>query len=333
MARPRSEKVQQLKRHLLSRIEEGYSRPGDRFLSNRALSTQFGISYQTAHRLIAELEQEGHLLRNLGSGTYVAGDSKVPQIVDFILNSRAKEAGTFGHYLKGLIQDTFQSRGIPFAIRYATEVVKLEHRSYPVLWECGPGLERLMKTAGFGMLLDEMPPTGIENPFVDSVEVDDFAGGVLAGQVFKKRWKCSDPSIFAGPKGDQRSEKRVQGFLSVFPNACVTHSSDWHYESALKTVDKIGKRHPTGIFCANDRLAQAIATHYRARQESPPHIMGFDNAPISQETGLSTVAIPWEEFVDAIAELAERRLKGYNGTARRIVLAPRILFRGKAQLE
>ena len=57
MARPRSEKVQQLKRHLLSRIEEGYLRPGDRFLSNRALSTQFGISYQTAHRLIAELEQ------------------------------------------------------------------------------------------------------------------------------------------------------------------------------------------------------------------------------------------------------------------------------------
>ena len=327
MGRPRSEKLKRIKRHVLSRIEEGYLRPGDRFFSNRALSKQFGISYQTAHRLIAELKEEGHLHRELGSGTYVAGDSQVPEVVDLILNPRARETGSFGYYLGGLIESVFKERGIPYEARYATNSIKLKRRAYPVLWECGSLRQRLSKTAGFGMLLDEMPPLGVENPFVDSVEVDDFAGGVLAGQVFKKRWKCREPLVFAGPKGDARSDKRVQGFATVFPNISTVHSRDWHYESALKAVDRIGKSNPNGVFCANDRLAQAVSTWYQARGETAPWIMGFDNAPISQERNLSTVGIPWEEFVDAIADLARRRLNGYNGTARRVVLAPRILLR------
>ena len=55
MARPRSQKVIEVKEKLIRRIEYGYYLPGSRFLSNRALGLRFNISYQTADTLVREL--------------------------------------------------------------------------------------------------------------------------------------------------------------------------------------------------------------------------------------------------------------------------------------
>lgn len=52
MARPRSEQTLLVKAKLIARLKDGFHPPGKRFFSNRALSMHFGISYQTAHRLI-----------------------------------------------------------------------------------------------------------------------------------------------------------------------------------------------------------------------------------------------------------------------------------------
>ncbi|TVR50986.1 MAG: GntR family transcriptional regulator [Puniceicoccaceae bacterium] len=101
MPRPISARYLQLRQQLVSRIEEGYLRPGDRFYSNRALAKQFGVSYQTAHRLAADLERMGLLTRTVGSGSYVSGAARTPVKADLIFNERAMRGGCVGAHRLG----------------------------------------------------------------------------------------------------------------------------------------------------------------------------------------------------------------------------------------
>ena len=69
MARPRSEQTLLVKEKMIARLKGGFHPPGHRFFSNRGLAAQFGVSYQTADRLIRELVDEGWLERRPSAGT------------------------------------------------------------------------------------------------------------------------------------------------------------------------------------------------------------------------------------------------------------------------
>src|SRR5690606_31690307 len=96
MARPRSEKVKQVKARLVARIHDGLHRPGDRFMSNRAIAEQFQISYQTADRLVRELCDEGLLVRRAQSGTYLPGERATRVGAQLVFHRRARRMGSFG---------------------------------------------------------------------------------------------------------------------------------------------------------------------------------------------------------------------------------------------
>lgn len=325
MPRPTSERVASLKRDLLHRVEHGYLRPGDRFYSNRQLAQQFGVSYQTADRIIRELCQAGTLHREKGSGTYVSGRSQIPERADLIFSPRAQTADSFGSHLLSAIEARLQRLGLPYRVRWATDRVRLFSQAYPVIWESPAAKDRLLKTQAFGLLLNNRPPPGSHAQFVDTVEVDDFSGGALAGETFRKLWRIERPCVFAGPKGDARSQSRLDGFRSVYPRPHTFHSRSWHYQEALKSASHLLDDNYDGIFCANDRLAQAAKHVFTASARPLPRILGFDHAPIARREGISSIAIPWTEFAEEVADRIKRRLSGDNGTARRLTLAPRLV--------
>ncbi|HYG60283.1 MAG TPA: GntR family transcriptional regulator [Symbiobacteriaceae bacterium] len=62
----------QIKARLLEAIENGQLKPGDRVMSERELTTQFGVSRMTARQALTELENQGYLYRVQGKGTFVA---------------------------------------------------------------------------------------------------------------------------------------------------------------------------------------------------------------------------------------------------------------------
>lgn len=62
----------QIKARLLEAIESGQLKPGDRVLSERELTTQFGVSRMTARQALTEMESQGFLYRVQGKGTFVA---------------------------------------------------------------------------------------------------------------------------------------------------------------------------------------------------------------------------------------------------------------------
>src|SRR5687768_2614513 len=93
MARPRSPHVELVKRKLIARLNDGLHRSGDRFFSIRAIASHYGISYQTADRLLRELVAAGHLERRHGSGTYLRGGRQSPVGVQLIFDRRARRPG------------------------------------------------------------------------------------------------------------------------------------------------------------------------------------------------------------------------------------------------
>jgi DNA-binding LacI/PurR family transcriptional regulator len=61
-------------------------------------------------------------------------------------------------------------------------------------------------------------------------------------------------------------------------NFCVAH--------ALGVADKALAAGPDGIFCCNDRLAQAVLQRAADREMPRPLIIGFDDAPVAQRLNL-----------------------------------------------
>lgn len=57
---------------ILEQIRSGKLLPGKKLASERDLAAQFGVSLMTARHAVSVLQQEGYVIRRVGSGTFVA---------------------------------------------------------------------------------------------------------------------------------------------------------------------------------------------------------------------------------------------------------------------
>lgn len=325
MARPRSTRVTEIKAKLIARIRDGFHRPGEPFLSNRALADRYGVSYQTAHVLMEELVGEGWLKRTPSSGTFIAGSEEKLVGAQLIFSPRARTPGSFGANLLQRMAHVLRDSGLPFVQSWAEGDVRMRARHLPVLWECSHLLDHFAKARRFCLLLHDAPPPGLAASYVDAVRTDDFSGGVCAAQVLiQKLGHAQGLAVLTGPKNDRRSIQRVEGFLTAAPSARLIPSGGWFLEHGRAAASALLKDNFRGVFCCNDRLAQGVLTEYEARGlASVPPIVGFDNAPIAEALHLSTIAIPWEQFAAEAVELVRNRLGGDTSPARQIILSLR----------
>jgi len=325
MARPRSPKTHEIKQSLLDRLKDGYHLPGQRFYSTRALTSRFKISYQTAHRLIQELCQEGHLERRTGSGTFIAGEHRPWKMATLIFHARAQRPGSFGERLFRELTSRLDALGVPWQQGRESTVAE---DTLPVLWECPHLLTQLVASQRHAILLNDRPPAGLAATWVDSVATDDFSGGVVAAQLLKpRRSSLKRVAVFSGPSADTRSQLRVAGFQSLFPQAAVVSAGTWDGMLAAKRVSTLVRRHPEAVFCCNDRLAQAVRETYVRLKTPCPQLIGFDDAPVATYLRLTTVALPWVELVEGAANLIQKRLSGDRSHAAQLLYAPRPVVR------
>jgi len=317
MPRPRSQVTQEAKNRLIERLEAGGLRPGSRFYSNRAVARIFGISYQTAHRLLDELVAEGRLRRDPSSGTFVAGQVEVIDGVELWFHPRAKRAGSFGHRLLESLQAGLKQEGIAMVVKFGERARPALNR-YPIVWECSGALDAM--SGRYGLLLNQEAPPGMRASFVDSISIDDYSGGVAAAEWLALQGEHRSVSVLAGPRDDPRSRRRVEGFSSIYPKAQVVWADGWYLEDGLQLAGQVATA--AAVFCGNDRLAEAVVQHCRGHGKALPWLIGFDDAPVAAELGISTVAIPWEEMARAAVQIAVRRLAGEPRQASRRARLP-----------
>jgi DNA-binding LacI/PurR family transcriptional regulator len=360
MSRTRSAHVADVKQQLIARIGDVHHSPGQRFLSNRAVARRFGISYQTADRLLRELVAEGVIVRRPASGTYIPGERLEQTGVLLIFHPRARHKNSFGSFLLDQLTARLDRERIDWRMRWkspaaaaiATTASKraLGTGRYPIIWECPEAVDLAIRLKRPALVLNARPPAGIGATLIDSVSVDDFSGGAHAAQHLialhassntsgnatakasanangaKRSRRGSAFAVLAGPTHDQRSAARVAGFLSVAP-ATVINSTTWFYEDALDVADHALSAGRDGIFCCNDRLAQAVVRRAADRARPRPRVVGFDDAPIARWLKLTTIAIPWEELVDAVIGCILRKQASPASAAIAQLVSTRIVLR------
>lgn len=342
MPRPRSQKVQNIKAMLMTRLADESRPAGTRFLSTRATADLYGISYQTAHRLLAELAAEGRVERRGAAGTFRPGKPP-PRFtgVHLLFDERAKQRDSFGWHLLRLLRQRMEREHIPCRVTFTKAVdiaPAIPRDRLPVIWESPLLLDRLAAERRQAVLLNDRPAPGHDSLWIDSVGVDDYSGGATAGQLladFGKRsgFDSGDIAILAGPAADRRSTARVAGCRSVLGQVKVVHAGSWYREDGIAVASRLLRLRPRAVFCCNDRLAEAVTVVLRegGSQKSPSPseltVVGFDDAPIAETLGLTTIAIPWDELVGATTAVIQRRIAGDGGAGSHQVLAPRPVIR------
>ena len=327
MTRARTQRVEEVKARLLARIHDGHYQPGERFLSAREVADRFAVSYQTAHRLIRELCDAGHLQRVPASGTFLPGATTPLIGAQLLFHPRGRSEGSFGQHLLTLLQGRLERDGVRCAVAWSTSKKAMLPDHFPVIWEQAELLRACTEQRRNALLLNDQPPAGIDATIVDSVATDDFAGGVSAGQLMRRHTKRQRGFVvLAGPADDPRSIQRAAGFTSQLSARTVV-AGGWALEQGLAVADDVlGSRSP-GIFCCNDRLAEAVILAAREMGIVCPPLIGFDDAPVAESLNLTTIAIPWQEIVAAAAAVVKRRLAGDRSTGCRQIFAPRPMIR------
>jgi DNA-binding transcriptional regulator YhcF (GntR family) len=304
-------------------VSDEFRRAGQRFVSARYIGQRFKISYQTAHRLLTELEGDGFIIRRAGSGSFIAGQKKTLRSALLIFAKRAKRSGSFGDLLLRQLVSKMEAVELPFEVTFGGLSPKhIREDFYPVLWESPRLMHDLSADYRFSLVLHDKPPAGIGSLFTDSISVDDFSGGIAAGQILS-RYSPRRPVAIGGPAADARSQSRIEGFRQIFPSAQVIEAGTWFFRSAVENIEApLSSLRADALFCCSDRLAQATLICYQKLKIPAPAVIGFDNAPVAETLGLSTIGIPWEEVARSATAVIKRRLDGRTDHASAIVLPP-----------
>ena len=296
--------------------------PGERFLSNRAIARQYDVSYQTADRLLRQLEERGLLVRRRGSGSFVPGEASRLVGVQLTFHARARRRDSFGGRLLALLRARLERDGVDVRATFVDPGRRFalpRRERFPVVWELPELVNSISERGGQALLLNNRPTPGLAAVKIDSVSVDDRSGGATAAQLLLRASVGRRFAVLAGPEGDPRSDVRVAGFLSI-AKAAVVHSPTWFADDAMKVASKAIRLGPDGVFCCNDRLAEAVIATAGGTSLAPP-LVGFDDAPIAARLNLSTIAIPWTELVEGAARIIRARLHGDASNASRQVFA------------
>jgi DNA-binding transcriptional regulator YhcF (GntR family) len=304
-------------------VSDELRQAGQRFVSARYISQRFKVSYQTAHRLLAELQDLELIIRRAGSGSFIAGQKKNLRSALLVFARRAKRPGSFGDLLLRQLIAKLEGAQLPFEVMWGPVAPKqINEDVYPVLWESPRLLNDLAANSRFSLVLHEKPPPGLGSLFTDSISVDDFSGGIVAGQIIS-RYSPQGPTVIGGPATDVRSQNRINGFRQIFPEARVIETGTWFFRSAVRNLAApLRALRPDALFCCSDRLAEAALVCYEVSKTTPPLVIGFDNAPIAETLGLSTIGIPWEEIARTASSVIKKRLEGSTDHAIAIVIPP-----------
>jgi DNA-binding LacI/PurR family transcriptional regulator len=139
--------------------------------------------------------------------------------------------------------------------------------------------------------------------------------------------------MIGGPANDRRCSERRDGFASEFASAEVVYAKGWYFEDGLPLAKRVLRKQPDGLFCANDRLAEAFLHVAQANALPIPLLIGFDDAPIAEKLNFSSIGFPREEIATAAALLIKRRMQGDDSLAFRQVFTPRPVIRRGPSLE
>lgn len=320
MPRKRTARVAEIKTTLMEKIIEGHRRPGNWFISNRELAARYEISYQTAHRLISELCEEGYLHRTPASGTYVASEKHPPTGIALMMHKTSQsEERRFGAILRRMLEERLEQEGIAYDIYFQDEFTGYPPERFCVIWGEHFDLHEILSEVHYSVLIDQKPAPGLNAIFTDSVSIDQFSAGVSAAQLLNRKGPFSSIAALMGTT-DVYPEL-LAGFQSIIRPVEVVYSKDWEVESFHAALAELRN------LCTFDALFCGTNTGAEAATE----VLGTDFPMVAYgdevravQSGTTALTIPWEEIVDEVMAIYYKRRMGDSSVARQRILSPNL---------
>jgi LacI family transcriptional regulator len=167
-----------------------------------------------------------------------------------------------------------------------------------VLCSMGIGPERVaqFRNQAVPMVSVDFPIAG-----VPSVTVDNVSGATTATRHLQ-RAGARKLALVSGPEVALAFRKREEGFVSVAGSeAPVIRADAVSIEAGRAAAARLFDAHPDvdAVMTVNDLLAVGVLVEARSRGRQVPEqvqIMGFDDQPLMEVIGMSTVRQPMSEF-------------------------------------
>lgn len=138
---------------------------------------------------------------------------------------------------------------------------------------------------------------------VPHVRVDNTEGGRLLSRTLSERGSKKQVLVL-GTRGAEVFLERERGFLEVCPlGSKVVETEQVDVDSGAALVDEILREMPDvdGVACAGDPLAIGVMQELRRRGKRVPEdvqVIGFDDQPLMDALGLTTIRQPMAKFGD-----------------------------------
>ncbi|WOO39931.1 hypothetical protein [Rubellicoccus peritrichatus] len=320
MAKKRTKRVAQIKETLIHKIKNERGRAGNFFLSNRELSTRYGVSYLTAHRLISELCDENYLHRAPRSGTYIAAESVWPNRIVLIFNFRGNTPNSFADQLLRKFQKRCKEEAIQCDIQWADDFDEYPEGGFPIVWGIDYNLREFLSSIHYGILLNERANAGISSTFTDSILIDNYSGGMIAAQIANSLPRKSGVLVLAGPQNGITVQERLNGVKKLIQEPRVIHLDGWQLEHARRGISEIDLEGVGAVVCLHDSAADAF--HERFGNTLP--VIRFGDKTLAKAQGDACVVIPWDKIVEQCIGIFKTRAQGESKAGQRYVFPTKI---------
>jgi len=136
---------------------------------------------------------------------------------------------------------------------------------------------------------------------IPHIRVDNVDGGRLLSKTLSAHGS-NKQALLIGTRGAHAFRDREEGFRDVCPpGSRVFETESVDVESGVEMVNQVLEAFPDvdGIACAGDALAIGVVRELRRRGKRVPadiQVIGFDDQPMMDVLGLTTIRQPMEDF-------------------------------------
>lgn len=328
MPREVSQKRKEIERILIQRIAGGVYSPGNKFMSNRAVATEFGVNILTAHRILNQLAEEGYLDRRACSGSFVPGSMTKFRSINLIFNALARNSGSFNSELLNGLKKALSEQKIPWKVTWLDKSLRVKPDEYNVTYQFSQKRidRQLAQTKMHGLLIGGIPSIGTHASYFDSVSVDYFHAGVLAGKYLKKRLAKPSVAILGNPPGRSSwVESAILGFRSVWPRARIIHPQSWSIAMAPVYIAKLFTRRHEGVFCTSRRQVLDVLAYCSENKIEPPRMISMSLPPVPEQFPAPLICVSVNQVVEAASRIILNRFYGDNSPTVHLTIAPKIV--------
>ncbi len=308
MPRHRSDKYLQAKLSLTEILKSRSFGPGSRFSSTRNLAEQYQISLPTAQNLVNELAREGLLVIRPSSGLYMPGSPTRFERVHLLFHPRGKSPDfKFERLLLSHLSELLSTKNIPWVLSWSDRPREVIKKDYHVIFE--PRSDQIARYFANircgGLILDKTPSTKTIGQYFDSISMDFFQAGALAGQYLKKM-RCNKTAILAKRFITRVwSEQIVHGFTSILPCARSIQSGDF-----ISDAGKLAASDCDGAACVYQRQGVTILEHFQNLKSSVPHLVVVSKPPYIADFPVPLIGVSFDEFVENAGRIIQNRMLG-----------------------